>query len=99
MVKQRSMAPEMEDEAEREDPSSQFLDSLRTRAMDDLHAAALEYGIVLKDLGMTSNISSVYALTNVLRSGHRSPVQGRHRGDHGEAYNPCSASASRGCER
>ncbi|VDB96139.1 unnamed protein product [Peniophora sp. CBMAI 1063] len=52
MVKQRSMAPEMEDQAERDDPSSQFLDSLRTRAMDDLHAAALEYGIVLKDLAV-----------------------------------------------
>ncbi|KZV74315.1 band 7 domain-containing protein [Peniophora sp. CONT] len=52
MVKQRSMAPEMQDEKERDDPSSQFLDSLRTRAMDDLHTAALEYGIVLKDLAV-----------------------------------------------
>lgn len=34
------------------DPSSAFLDALRTRAMDDLHEAALEYGIVLKDLAV-----------------------------------------------
>lgn len=33
------------------DASSAFLDALRTRAMDDLHLAALDYGIVLKDLG------------------------------------------------
>lgn len=49
MVKQRSLGPEnMEDGS---DPSSAFLDALRTRAMDDMHEAALEYGIVLKDLG------------------------------------------------
>lgn len=34
------------------DASSPFLDALRTRAMDDLHEAALEYGIVLKDLAV-----------------------------------------------
>jgi hypothetical protein len=33
------------------DASSAFLDALRTRAMDEMHEAALEYGIVLKDLG------------------------------------------------
>jgi len=50
MVKQRSFGPDnMEDS---NDPSSAFLDALRTRAMDDMHEAALEYGIVLKDLGM-----------------------------------------------
>jgi hypothetical protein len=50
MVKQRSFGPDnMEDGS---DPSSAFLDALRTRAMDDMHEAALEYGIVLKDLGM-----------------------------------------------
>ncbi|KAI0059607.1 hypothetical protein BV25DRAFT_1828868 [Artomyces pyxidatus] len=50
MVKQRSIGPEnMEDGTE---ASSQFLDALRTRAMDDLHEAALEYGIVLKDLAV-----------------------------------------------
>ena len=50
MVKQRSLGPDnMEDGA---DPSSAFLDALRTRAMDEMHMAALEYGIVLKDLGM-----------------------------------------------
>lgn len=36
------------------DPSSAFLDALRTRAMDEMHEAALEYGIILKDLGMTA---------------------------------------------
>ena len=35
-----------------EDASSAFLDALRTRAMDEMHEAALEYGIVLKDLGI-----------------------------------------------
>jgi regulator of protease activity HflC (stomatin/prohibitin superfamily) len=34
------------------DPSSAFLDALRTRAMDEMHEAALEYGIVLKDLAV-----------------------------------------------
>jgi hypothetical protein len=49
MVKQRSLGPDnMEDGS---DPSSAFLDALRTRAMDEMHTAALEYGIVLKDLG------------------------------------------------
>lgn len=33
------------------DPSSAFLDALRTRAMDDMVQAAREYGIELKDLG------------------------------------------------
>jgi regulator of protease activity HflC (stomatin/prohibitin superfamily) len=51
MVKQRSIDPNdvVEDGS---DPSSAFLDALRTRAMDDLHNAALEYGIVLKDLAV-----------------------------------------------
>lgn len=50
MVKQRSLGPDnMEDGT---DPSSAFLDALRTRAMDDMHEAALEYGIVLKDLAV-----------------------------------------------
>jgi len=50
MVKQRSLGPEnLEDGT---DPSSAFLDALRTRAMDDMHEAALEYGIVLKDLAV-----------------------------------------------
>lgn len=39
------------------DPSSAFLDALRTRAMDEMIEAALEYGIVLKDLG--THFSSV----------------------------------------
>jgi hypothetical protein len=49
MVKQRSLAGDSVEEAE---SSSQFLDALRTHAMDDLHAAALEYGITLKDLAV-----------------------------------------------
>ncbi|KAJ8520996.1 hypothetical protein ONZ45_g2256 [Pleurotus djamor] len=47
MVKQRSLGPDMQ-----EDASSAFLDALRTRAMDEMHEAALEYGIVLKDLAV-----------------------------------------------
>ncbi|KNZ71567.1 hypothetical protein J132_08625 [Termitomyces sp. J132] len=50
MIKQRSLGPDnMEDGT---DPSSAFLDALRTRAMDEMHEAALEYGIVLKDLAV-----------------------------------------------
>ena len=42
MVKQRSLGPDnMEDG---NDPSSAFLDALRTRAMDEMHEASLEYG-------------------------------------------------------
>lgn len=46
MVKQRGLDP-TETIDDGSDPVSPFLDALRTRAMDDLHAAALEYGIVL----------------------------------------------------
>lgn len=49
MVKQRSLGPDNLDDGS--DASSAFLDALRTRAMDDLLEAALEYGINLKDLG------------------------------------------------
>lgn len=50
MVKQRSLGGG--DGIENgDDASSAFLDALRTRAMDEMHLAALEYGIVLKDLG------------------------------------------------
>jgi regulator of protease activity HflC (stomatin/prohibitin superfamily) len=49
MVKQRSIAPDMDDGGE---GSSAFLDALRTRAMDEMHVAALEYGISLKDLAV-----------------------------------------------
>ncbi|KAG8855049.1 hypothetical protein FRB96_007244 [Tulasnella sp. 330] len=51
MVKQRSIDPNdtLDDGS---DPSTAFLDALRSRAMDDLHNAALEYGIVLKDLAV-----------------------------------------------
>ena len=62
MVKQRSLGPDnLEDGT---DPSSAFLDALRTRAMDDLHCAALEYGIVLKDLG-TSFSPTSFVIGNV----------------------------------
>ncbi|KAG6376056.1 hypothetical protein JVT61DRAFT_2024 [Boletus reticuloceps] len=50
MVKQRSFGPNNFDDGT--DPSSAFLDALRTRAMDEMHEAALEYGIVLKDLAV-----------------------------------------------
>ncbi|KZO95180.1 band 7 domain-containing protein [Calocera viscosa TUFC12733] len=49
MVKSRTLGPELE---EHPGDSTAFLDSLRARAMDDLHLAALEYGIVLKDLAV-----------------------------------------------
>ena len=61
MVKQRSLGPDnMEDGS---DPSSAFLDALRTRAMDEMHEAALEYGIILKDLGMTFIAVCLWKLT------------------------------------
>ncbi|OAX33721.1 hypothetical protein K503DRAFT_869371 [Rhizopogon vinicolor AM-OR11-026] len=50
MVKQRSLGPDNLDDGT--DPSSAFLDALRTRAMDEMHEAALEYGIILKDLAV-----------------------------------------------
>ncbi|KAJ7273467.1 hypothetical protein B0H12DRAFT_493547 [Mycena haematopus] len=50
MVKQRTLGPNNIQDAT--DPSSQFLDSLRTQAMDEMHEAALEYGIILKDLAV-----------------------------------------------
>ncbi|KAI0783708.1 band 7 domain-containing protein [Abortiporus biennis] len=50
MVKQRSLGPDNMDDGT--DASSAFLDALRTRAMDDLLEAALEYGINLKDLAI-----------------------------------------------
>jgi hypothetical protein len=56
MVKQRSLGPDNMDDGT--DPSSAFLDALRTRAMDEMHEAALEYGIVLKDLGTPYNSCS-----------------------------------------
>ncbi|KAJ7684924.1 hypothetical protein DFH06DRAFT_1156894 [Mycena polygramma] len=50
MVKQRTLGPNnLEDGT---DPSTQFLDSLRTQAMDEMHEASLEYGIQLKDLAV-----------------------------------------------
>ncbi|KAG6841581.1 hypothetical protein H0H93_004207, partial [Arthromyces matolae] len=49
-VKQRSFGSN--DAESSKDPSSAFVDALRSRAMDELHEAALEYGIVLKDLAV-----------------------------------------------
>ena len=54
MVKQRSLGPDSIEAGD--DASSAFLDALRTRAMDEMHHAALEYGIVLKDLGVRARI-------------------------------------------
>ncbi|KAF8588595.1 hypothetical protein K439DRAFT_1629599 [Ramaria rubella] len=51
MVKQRSLGGDHLG-VDNNDPSSAFLDALRTQAMDELHQAALEYGIVLKDLAV-----------------------------------------------
>ncbi|KAJ7285600.1 hypothetical protein C8J57DRAFT_1285304 [Mycena rebaudengoi] len=50
MVKQRTLGPNNIEDGN--DPSPQFLDSLRTQALDEMHEAALEYGIVLKDLAV-----------------------------------------------
>ncbi|KAF7304742.1 Band 7 domain-containing protein [Mycena kentingensis (nom. inval.)] len=50
MVKQRTLGPNNLEDSN--DASSQFLDSLRTQAMDEMHEAALEYGIILKDLAV-----------------------------------------------
>lgn len=50
MVKQRSLGPDNMDDGS--DPSAAFIDALRTRAMDEMVLAALEYGIVLKDLAV-----------------------------------------------
>lgn len=52
MVKQRSFGGDHLQLNEVNDPSTAFLDALRTQAMDELHQAALEYGIVLKDLAV-----------------------------------------------
>lgn len=58
------------------DPSSAFLDALRTRAMDEMHEAALDYGIVLKDLGMaTFPLSKEIGIHLRFISCHRPPVQ------------------------
>lgn len=51
MIKQRGFDPS-ETVDDGTDPSAPFLDALRTRAMDDLHSAALEYGIILRDLAV-----------------------------------------------
>ena len=75
MVKQRSLGPENMDDGT--DASSAFLDALRTRAMDDLHLAALEYGIVMKDLGTSlPKLASGRPHPNSVRSRHRQAVQG-----------------------
>lgn len=67
MVKQRSLGPDnMEDGT---DPSSAFLDALRTRAMDEMHEAALEYGIVLKDLAV---------IDRQFKGMHRIDLEGLH---------------------
>lgn len=58
MVKQRSLGPNNIEDGS--DASSAFLDALRTGAMDDLHHAALEYGIVLKDLGEYYNHRRIF---------------------------------------
>lgn len=96
MVKQRSLGPDNMDDGT--DASSAFLDALRTRAMDDLHSAALEYGIVLKDLGASANAhrwpTRFVGLTYHSDSRHRPTVQGRHRAHHGQIDNKGAPSPS-----
>ena len=74
MVKQRSLGPDNMDDGS--DASSAFLDALRTRAMDDLHLAALEYGIIMKDLGMFLLSPPTRLWLTHHRSRHRQAVQG-----------------------
>ncbi|KAH9963947.1 hypothetical protein BGW80DRAFT_1462972 [Lactifluus volemus] len=50
MIEQRSLVDS--DNTEDAEGFSQILDALRTHAMDDLHAAALECGITLKNLAV-----------------------------------------------
>jgi len=50
MVKQRSFGADSMESGD--DAASPFLDALRTRAMDEMHLAALQYGIVLRDLAV-----------------------------------------------
>ncbi|KAG8815106.1 hypothetical protein FRC19_001259, partial [Serendipita sp. 401] len=50
MIKSRQIGPDMTDD--HTDGNSAFLDALRTRAMDDLIEASIEYGIILKDLAV-----------------------------------------------
>ncbi|KAF8339581.1 uncharacterized protein EI90DRAFT_3117391 [Cantharellus anzutake] len=53
MVKQRSLAPDgLQGANGEDDATAAFLDALRSRAMDELVLAALEYGITLKDLAV-----------------------------------------------
>jgi hypothetical protein len=83
MVKQRNLGPDnMEDGS---DPSSAFLDALRTRAMDEMHEAALEYGIILKDLGKKALVTVVERyIQTPNHSCHRPTIQGRSRNNHGQ---------------
>ena len=100
MVKQRSLGPDNMDDGS--DASSAFLDALRTRAMDDLHHAALEYGIIMKDLGAFGQGCVLIFRQGLMwgtmyDSRHRQAVQGRHRADHGQAHHPCAPGTGRGC--
>ncbi len=67
MVKQRSLGPDNMDDGS--DSASPFLDALRTRALDDLLEAAVEYGIHLKDLG-TSFLFPTSPFSHILSSCH-----------------------------
>jgi hypothetical protein len=96
MVKQRSLGPDNMDEGT-DASSSAFLDALRTRAMDDMHEAALEYGIVLKDLAVIDRqfkgMPAHHAASDKLNliTMHRRDC--RH---HGQIDHPCAAGTSRG---
>jgi len=65
MIKQRNIGGDHLQAGDTpDDPSAAFIDALRSQAMDELHQAALEYGIVLKDLGKLLNFIIISIFTN-----------------------------------
>ena len=93
MVKQRSIGGDGLEEAE---SSSQFLDALRTHAMDDLHTAALEYGIILKDLAVIDRQFKGETLLRRFRDQLLTNLR-RDRQHNGQAYQARFASPGGGC--
>lgn len=93
MVKQRSIGGDGLEEGE---SSSQFLDALRTHAMDDLHTAALEYGIILKDLAVIDRQFKGETLLRRFRDQLLTNLR-RDRQHNGQAYQARFASPGGGC--
>ena len=89
MVKQRSLGGDAIEEYE---SSSQFLDALRTHAMDDLHAAALEYGITLKDLAVIDRQFKGEALCEIFFDSFLTSLR-RDREHDGQAHQARAASS------